>query len=1150
MKKLLYTISAILVAGIIVAFIQSIQTIHKPSATLDKHLRPYDHFFLQRSYPDTIFAYRAFSQALNLAVRHSETQLNHSARSGDGFNEDWNLEGPGNIGGRINAFAVHPTNNNIIYAGTASGGIFKTTDGGTSWNPIFDNHPYLAISDITLDPSNPDIVYAGTGDHNISGYPFIGDGVYRSMDGGQSWSHLGLSNESIISRIIVDPTDSLTIYAAAMGLPFVRNNDRGLYKSTDGGITWNQVLFVSNQAGIIDLVMDPFNSQILYTASWDRIRNNSESTVSGPNAKIWKTTDGGANWTQLTSGLPSGNQCRIGLAISENTAGVLAAIYVDATSPYDLQGVYKTANGGTSWTNASGNLPAGFLGGFGWYFGQIRINPSNINEMWALGVQLYKTTNGGVSWSSFGGSTHVDYHDLVFASGNTIFLASDGGGYKTTNGGASWTDFENIPNNQFYRIALNPHIPGTYYGGLQDNGSVGGNSSGINNWAKYFGGDGFQLRFDPNNASVWYCQTQNGGLWYSINGGNSFNFHGNALTSSDRRNWDMPFILSHNNPDVQYCGTFRVYRNSTGPGGYWLSISPDLTDGIIFGSNFHTISTVNESPLDSNVIYAGTTDGNVWVSTNYGTGWTDITDTLPDRYVTSVKPSPVDSATAFVTHSGYKDNDFFPHIHKTTDYGTTWQDISGDLPPLAINDLYIYPTNDSIIFVATDGGVYGTLNSGTDWKRVGANMPFVAVYDLEIDTTQNLLVAGTFGRSLYTYPLDSIFNPAPPPPQPAVAIIGNATICEGDSVILSAPAGYEAYQWSNGDSTQNIVVFDSGSYDVIVFQNGCPSPVSVPVSVTVIPAPPQPVISASGGLSFCQGDSVTLSAPVGFASYLWSDGAFSQSIVVKDSGIFEVMVTENGCDSDHSLPVEVIVFSNPEQPVIIPDGPLVICEGTQLTLSAPEGFSSYQWNTGAQTASITAMSSGSFSVVVTDSNNCVSPASDTVITSTLALPSASFSYQNSGTQVIFNDSSENGTTYSWDFGDGTTSNDSSGTHIFPGSGIYTVSLIVSNDCGSDTMVVDISVIATNLDQPLWMQAVEVYPNPSAGTFFVRIRQTENRKFTVRMFDLQGKVCIERETEAKPEILIELQPSNLSEGIYLLNIQNGEHQVTERIMIRK
>ena len=662
---------------------------------------------------------------------------------------------------RPDQIAVHPTDQDIIYVGNVRGGIYKTTDGGNNWNPVFDTQSTLTIGYITLDPQDPNTVWVGTGDPNIPGSAATGDGIYKSTDGGLTWTHKGLSAQRVISKIIVHPTDSNTVYAATMGIPMERNNDRGLYKTTDGGNSWSQILFISNDAGVTDLMMDPTNSQILYAAGWNRIRTNQESLISGPAAKVYKSIDGGQNWTVLTGGLPQYNSSRIGLAMSAQNPNTIFAMYVDTNLTY--AGTYKSTNGGTTWTLLPLNslLQAGAMGGFGWYFGKIVVNPWDEDEMHVGAVDLYVTGDGGTTWALgapewWTYQVHADKHDIVYVSEDSILLATDGGLYKTVDGGANWIDIENISNTQFYRVAYNPHNIGEYIGGAQDNGTTSGNEANLNNWQRVLGGDGFQPIYHPTNNQILWAETQRGGINVSTDGGLNFNSGTNGIDPTDRRNWDCPYIMSSHNPNTLYTGTYRVYKNTAGSNPNWFDISSDLTDGIIFRSTFHTISTIAESPINAQHLYVGTSDANVWRTLNGGTNWTNITATLPDRYVTSVKASPNNVNTIFVTHSGYKYNDYIPHVHKSLDNGTTWIDISGNLPQIAVNDIVVYDGNDDVLFVATDGGVYNTIDGGTTWNRVGNNMPVIPVFDLEIEPVENKLIAGTFAKSMMTFPIDSI----------------------------------------------------------------------------------------------------------------------------------------------------------------------------------------------------------------------------------------------------------------------------------------------------------------------------------------------------------------------------------------------------------
>ncbi|MBX2890563.1 MAG: T9SS type A sorting domain-containing protein [Saprospiraceae bacterium] len=718
-------------------------------------LRPAEWFFAVREYPDFRPDVDVYSQAVRAAMQGA------ASRNGNpGFSAPWKVQGPANIGARVNTIKVHPTNPNIIYIGYSQGGVWKTVNGGQTWNPIFDQQSFLAIGDIELDPQNPNTVFVGTGDPNISGYPFIGDGIWKSTNGGQTWQHIGLENQRIVSKIAIHPANPSIIYAATMGLPFERNNQRGLYKTTNGGQTWQQVLFVSDSTGIIDIAVSPDNPNVVYAAAWDRIRNNQESLVSGPNARIWKTTDGGQNWVVLTGGLPEGPNSRIGLSIAANNPNHLVAVYVGTS--LDILGIYRTTDGGASWSALPLNgLNPGFMGGFGWYFGKIFINPFNPDDIFVCGVELWRSTDGGQNWFQTTPDwwlyeVHADMHDVAFVNASTFLLATDGGLYRSNDKGFFWDKIENIPTSQFYRVAYNPFAPDQYYGGMQDNGTSGGNESFATDWPRIFGGDGFQPVFHPENPNICYVETQNGGIWGKTSAGGFFEWAASGIESGDRRHWDMPYMLSRHDYQVMYTGTQRVYQ-SYGHLPSWYPISGDLTDGNIFGARYHTISTLDESPLDADLIYVGTTDGNVWRGNPSTQSWTDITSGLPDRYVARVRASPNVSTRVYVAHTGYKSNDFSPHLHRSDDKGNTWVSIAGDLPNLAINSVIVLPGHqDSVIFVGTDGGVYGTLDGGQHWERLGAGMPFVPVYDLDFNPIERTLIAGTYARSIMTFPLDSL----------------------------------------------------------------------------------------------------------------------------------------------------------------------------------------------------------------------------------------------------------------------------------------------------------------------------------------------------------------------------------------------------------
>lgn len=761
---------------------------------LEKKSRPYDLFAFQRSYPDPEFDWKAWRQTLQ-QTRQTETVLARGSGGCDGNQSPWTLQGPMNVAGRCNSLAIKPDDENTVLAGFSGGGIFKSTDGAVNWHPVFDDNPELAIGHITFDPSNPNIVYAGTGDPNVPSIVFNGDGIYKSFDAGESWQHLPNSPSGIISKVIVHPTQPSTVWAAVMGNPYTRDNHRGIYKSIDGGNTWTQVLFVSNQTGASSLVQSPANPQILYASFWDRLRNNFESVVYGPNAKVYKSTDGGNTWALLGGGLPTGVMGRTGLAISQTNPDKVYAVYIDSLSTPG--GLFKTTDGGNTWTPINIVQLKDACADFGWFFGKIHLNPNNDEEVFFHAILLWRKGAGSNSWFNAAGG-HADSHDLVFAPSGRRYWANDGGVYRNNPGQSSWTKSKNLPTTQFYRTTFNPHAPNQYWAGAQDNGIQKGSGADINNWTPVFAADGFNCAFDPFDPNHFWVEIQNGTIHETTDGGASWIFGSAALGTSDRTNWDTPFFMSKHTPNQLYAATHRAYTKVSGGG--WGSISGDLTDGNILGARFHNVSCLNESPVTPNKLVAGTSDGNVWRREPNGT-WTNLTAGLPDRYVTSVHYSPTLSNRIYVSHSGFRDNENIPHIHRSNDNGNTWQDISSDLPPIPVNDLLILPGHDDqVIFAATDAGVYFTLNAGTNWARLGGNMPYIPVFDLERNPVRNELVAATFARGIWTFPFDSVFVQQAPV---AVSLSGTVLDEMGQGVIEVSFNGN--FSQANGNfSLQNI----------------------------------------------------------------------------------------------------------------------------------------------------------------------------------------------------------------------------------------------------------------------------------------------------------------------------------------------------------
>ena len=732
----------------------SCSEISEPNSRIKDKNEPSDEYLNQRMDRNGKFHADVYEKSVKIARRMEQE---NTARSSSG---NWEVQGPGNIGARVNTVAVHPENDLIMFAGFANGGLWKTQSGGIGWKPVFDDHDFLAISDVVFNPLDPQVMYAGTGDGNITGFSFLGDGIYKSVDGGESWKNCGLGDQKVVSEIIVNPVDTNIVYAATMGLFFTRSEERGLYKSMDGGINWSQILYVSDSTGIIDIAMDPSNPEVIYAASWDRIRNDEFSVVQGETCKVFKTINGGTDWIELTNGLPMSNNGRIGLDINQNYPNVIHAVYTDDESFF--KGIYRSNDSGASWEEIPSLDLAGVFGGFGWYFSKIRTNPYDPDDIFVLGIDLFRKQGLDAEWDRaappwWRNDVHADKHDLYIDPNSlAMYLATDGGVYKGSIENDTWIDIENIPTTQFYEVAFNPHDPDLYYGGAQDNGTTGGNKDGINEWERIYGGDGFRTVFNPDNSFSFFVSTQRGGIHYTNDGGLSFD-EGNGFDDDESTNWNTPFFMSTFDSKIMYAGRQRVYKSESFSIPYWEAISDVLTDEDDENKLSKTLSSVNESPLLQHLLYAGGSDGSLHRLDSIDGEWISINDELPEFNVYSIEPSHDFEDHVFVSLSGYKSNVDAPMIFYSQNRGDDWNQINGDLPPVSLNDIFVMPNyQDSVLFAASDVGVYFTKDLGEHWERLGTDMPFIPVFDLELNPIKNELIAGTFGRSIMTFNLDQI----------------------------------------------------------------------------------------------------------------------------------------------------------------------------------------------------------------------------------------------------------------------------------------------------------------------------------------------------------------------------------------------------------
>lgn len=719
---------------------------------------PAEWMYNQRAYPNNYINKEAYKEAVlqskQILASRSPTQAG-----------EWTFEGPLNTGGRVTDVAIAPDNDDHLYVATATGGIFRSYDQGANWDPIFDEVTKPSIGDIAIAPSNPQIIYAGTGEANGSATDgaYFGDGIYRSNDAGDTWTNVGLPESNHIGRIAVDPTNPDRVFVAATGQLYGKNDERGIYRTTNGGTTWEHVLFVTDSTAAIDVAMNTANTNIIYAAMWERTRKPWERDYGGLTSAIHRSMDGGTTWTQLgaTNGLPAANAQtgRIGIAVSESEPATVYARFTTNEITNEFNGLYKSTDNGNNWTLVT---PAGALSGidanFGWYFGNVRVAPDNASEVYIIGFDIAKSTNSGASWQTLPGM-HVDHHALDFSTNNNDFMlaGNDGGAYISENGGSSWTKFLNLPITQFYNIEVDYQNPERLYGGTQDNNTIRTLTGNLDDWQAIIGGDGFHVNVDPVDNSYVYAESQYGNLRRSTNGGNSFQNGTNGISGSDRVNWNTPVILSPFNPEIMFYGSNRLYTSNRAVS--WTAISPDLTDGLHPSGSlaFGTLTAIAASYNNLDVIYTGSDDGNVNVTFDGGTTWTDITDGLPDQYITSIAMIPDNDMTAYVAFSGFKYLDYTPRVFKTTDGGQNWTDISSNLPNIPVNDIITY-ASENILFVATDLNVWYSKNDGANWTILGNNLPFTVVTDLKVHGPTKTLYAGTFGRAMHSYDLTDILS--------------------------------------------------------------------------------------------------------------------------------------------------------------------------------------------------------------------------------------------------------------------------------------------------------------------------------------------------------------------------------------------------------
>ncbi|MBX7043025.1 MAG: T9SS type A sorting domain-containing protein [Ignavibacteria bacterium] len=656
----------------------------------------------------------------------------------------WQFAGPSNIEGRVTAVAIHPQNHQIVYIGTANGGLWKSTNFCQTWVSVFDNQNTSSIGAIAIDPSNGNVIYCGTGEANSLRSYYPGTGIYKSTDAGAAWTLLGLDSSYSFGRIAIDPANTQIIYAAALGSTRRKNDQRGIYRSSNGGASWERKLFIADSVGAIDVAVDPSNPSKVIAAMWERQRREDYIKYGGRNSGIYISTNSGNNWSQPGGGFPVNdvNLGRISLDISKSNPQVIYAL--TAATSGSARALYKTTNGGTNWTQASAT--AAPSSSYAWFNRICKVSPVNPDKVFAGGLELHLSTNGGTALPTVA-TSHVDQHAVDFAPSNPDFIVAgnDGGIDYSTNGGLTWQYSNSLPVTQFYAGEIDYNNPGTILGGTQDNGTVR-TSGGTDSWQEIYGGDGFYCLVDYTNPLNVYASSQTGGLGRSVNGGQSFS-SGTSGLDLTYTNWMTPYVMDKNNPQILYCGTYKIHKTTNGMQS-WTAISPDLANRHV--ANLGTITTVDVSRSNPNVIYCGTDDANVWVTTNGGGNWSKVNSGLPYRWVTRVTIHPDSANVCYVTLSGYKVDSTGSHIFRTTNYGTSWTSIRGNLPDAPINDVVIDPANTNTLYIATDITVMYTSNLGGTWNILAAGIPSnVPCHDLTFHPPSRTLVAWTHGRSAF-----------------------------------------------------------------------------------------------------------------------------------------------------------------------------------------------------------------------------------------------------------------------------------------------------------------------------------------------------------------------------------------------------------------
>jgi photosystem II stability/assembly factor-like uncharacterized protein len=777
----------------------------------------------------------------------------------------WRTVGPTFCSGRIESIAIHPANPFTIYVGVGSGNIWKTVNNGVTWKPIFEKESTFTIGRLAIAPSDTNIIWVGTGEVLMARSSFAGTGVFKSVDAGKTWQNMGLHDTHHIGQVLIDPLNPDIVYIAAIGHNYTQNEERGLFKTSDGGKTWDKILYISDRTGVVEVVMDPSDNKTIYAVAWERDRKAWNNVDNGEGSGVYKSTDAGNTWKKLTTGLPTGGDIgRFGLAIAPSNPEVIYAV-LDNRTPrpgqerreptseltiekinqmsktqfleldpeifdvflreqgmrggYNAEGLqkmiredeltlqtlvkhlsnlkerqearvnivggelYRSNNKGESWNKVN----EGPLGtSVNYAFALVRVMPDNENELFILGNNLVRSNDGGKTFERIGGEIvhllshestvlHLDHHEMKIDPVNPdrILLGTDGGLYISYDRAQTWLHVNNLPITEFYDISVDMDDPYNIYGGTQDDAALYGPSTHIvkngvkDPWQHVYldrwgGGDSYSTVRDHIDHNIIYYEHQFGRiLRKNMVDGSTIDIMPREKIGEPplRYNWMTPFVISHYNPFTLYYATNMLFK-SIDRGDSWKSISPDLStqpgpekQGKV---PYGTITTISESPLSPGLIYAGTDDGNVYITKNDGVNWSLVSNNLPEKWISRVVASRHERGTVYVSLTGYREDDFEDYVYISTDFGNTWQAINGNLPAESINVIDEDPKDKNIIYVGTDLGIYVSINRGENWYSLCNNLPTCAVHDLVVHPRESELVIGTHGRSNFVLDVGAI----------------------------------------------------------------------------------------------------------------------------------------------------------------------------------------------------------------------------------------------------------------------------------------------------------------------------------------------------------------------------------------------------------